>query len=206
MYKGDRRKEVCRLFGRQKHMHVARSSPQLPPSFECTFTSPPKNEKPLAAKKLPPYCITAEKITPYFGLPLAPKSLPPKNEKPPTAKKKSAVLHYRRKNTAIFWFTASDKVVTTKNDKTANRLEITAVWQYRPACVRLKNRYRRPPCFLWSASLSVCCRESFSQTPYNYQVIFWKQKTVVRLTFEPPNSEAYNLHLVLVRIFSPNSP
>ena len=23
MYKGDRRKEVCRLFGRQKHMHIA---------------------------------------------------------------------------------------------------------------------------------------------------------------------------------------
>ena len=57
----------------------------------------------------------------------------------------TATLHYRRKNTASFWFTASAKVVTAKNKKTANRLKITAVWQYRPACVRLKNRYRRPP-------------------------------------------------------------
>ena len=63
--------------------------------------------------------------------------LPPKN--------------YRRialpwKNTAIFWLTASAKVVTAENEKTAYRLKITAVWQYRPACVRLKKRYRWPPC------------------------------------------------------------
>ena len=38
-------------------------------------------------QKLPPYCIAAEKIPPYFGLPLPPKSLPPKNEKPHTVKK-----------------------------------------------------------------------------------------------------------------------
>ena len=64
MYKDDRRKEVCRLFGRQKHMHIGSWAPQLPPSFEFTFTLPPKNGKPLTAKKLPPYCITAEKILP----------------------------------------------------------------------------------------------------------------------------------------------
>ena len=42
-------------------------------------------------------------------------------------------------------FTVSAKVVTAKNEKTANRLKVTAVWQYRPACVRLKSRYRRLP-------------------------------------------------------------
>ena len=49
-YKGNRRKEVYRLFGRQKHMHTASEAPQLRPSFEFTFTLPPKNEKPLSAK------------------------------------------------------------------------------------------------------------------------------------------------------------
>ena len=56
-----------------------------------TFTLPPKNEKPLTAKKFPPYCITAKQLPPYCItaekiLPLPPKSLPPTNEKPPTAK------------------------------------------------------------------------------------------------------------------------
>ena len=86
VHKADRRKVVCRLFGRQNHMYMA---PQLPPSFQFSFPLRPKNEKPLTAKKLPPYCITAEQIPPYFGLPLPPKSLPPKNEKPPTACKLS---------------------------------------------------------------------------------------------------------------------
>ena len=104
MYKGNRRKEVCRLFGRQKHMHIGSKAPHLPPCFEFTFTLPPKNEKPLTTKKLPLYCFTAEKIPPYFGLPLPPKSLPPKNEKNAYRQKNTAVLHYRRKNTAIFWF------------------------------------------------------------------------------------------------------
>ena len=64
MYKGRRRKEVCHLFGRQKHMHIASQAPQLPPIFELTFTSPPKNEKPLTAKKLPPFCVTAKQLPP----------------------------------------------------------------------------------------------------------------------------------------------
>ena len=44
VYKADRRKVVCRLFGRQNHMYMA---PQLPPSFQFSFTLRPKNEKPL---------------------------------------------------------------------------------------------------------------------------------------------------------------
>ena len=32
-----------------------------------------------------------------------------------------------------------------QNWKTAYRQKVTAVWQYRPACVRLKHRYRPPP-------------------------------------------------------------
>ena len=42
-----------------------------------------------------------------------------------------------------FGFTASAKVVTAQKQKTAYRRKITAVWHYRPACVRLKKRYRR---------------------------------------------------------------
>ena len=101
-------------------MHIASWAPQLPPSFEFTFTLPPKNKNRLPPKKyrriaLPPNNyrriasppkkyrhilvyrfrqsryhrkmknITAEKIPPYFGLPLPPKSLPPKTRKPPIA-------------------------------------------------------------------------------------------------------------------------
>ena len=80
-------------------------------------------------------------------LPLPPKSLPPKNEKPPTAKKLLPYCITAEKIPPFFCFTASAKVVTAKNEKTANRLKITALWQYRPACVRLKKRYRRPPEF-----------------------------------------------------------
>ena len=78
-------------------------------------------------------------------LPLPPKSLPPKNEKPRTAKKISPYCIAAEKIPPYFGFTASANVVTAKNAKTDNRLKITAVWQYRPACVRLKNRYRLPP-------------------------------------------------------------
>ena len=87
--------EVCRLFGHRNYR----------PSFEFTFTLPPKNEKPLTAKNLPPYCITAkqvppycitaEKMPPYFGLPLPPKLSTHKNEKTAYRQKITAVLHYR---------------------------------------------------------------------------------------------------------------
>ena len=76
-----------------------------------------------------------------------------KNRLPP---KFYAVLHHRLENTAIFWFTASAKIVT-KNEKTANLLKITAVWQYRPACVRLKHRYRPPPSFFTIFSRCTVC-------------------------------------------------
>ena len=54
MYKGNSRKDVCRLFGGQVHLLTAIEETQLPPSFKFTFTLPPKNEKPLTSKKLPP--------------------------------------------------------------------------------------------------------------------------------------------------------
>ena len=86
--------------------------------------------------------MTAEKIPPYLGLPIPLKSLPPKNEKPPTAEKLPPYRITAEKLPPYFGFTAFAKVVTAKNEKTANRLKISAVWQYRPACVRLKKRYR----------------------------------------------------------------
>ena len=86
----------------------------------------------LTAKKLPPYGIPSEKIPPYFYFAASAKTSPPycitAEETPP-----------------YLAFTASSKVVTAKIEKTVNRLNITAVWQYHPACVCLKNRYRRPP-------------------------------------------------------------
>ena len=89
MYKCDRRKEVCRLFGRQKRMHIASEVPQLPPSFEFAFTLPPREEL-LTAKKLPPYCITA-----IFWFTASAKVVTAKNEKNAYRLKFSAVWQYR---------------------------------------------------------------------------------------------------------------
>ena len=88
MYKGDRRKEVFRLSGRQKHMHMASYAPQLPSSVELTFTLPPKNKEKRLPSKITAVLHYHQTIT--------------------------AVLLYRRKSTAIFWFTASAKVVTVE--------------------------------------------------------------------------------------------
>ena len=44
-------------------MHIASEAPQLPPSFEFTFKLPPKNERPLTSKKLPPYGNTAPPVS-----------------------------------------------------------------------------------------------------------------------------------------------
>ena len=151
MYKGDRWKEVCRLFGRQKRMHIAiarhrnyrqvlnwrsryrrKTKNRLPPKNFRRIALPPNNYRRIA---LPPKKYYRFRQSRYRRQ--MKNRLPQKN--------------YRRKNTAIVWFTPSAKVVTAKNEKPANRLKITAVWQYRPACVRLKNRYRWPP---WFFSLS----------------------------------------------------
>ena len=94
---------------------------------ETKYRLPPKNYRSIAK---PP-----NKYRHILVLPLPPKSLPPTKKKAPTSKNLPP----------YFGFNASAKVVTDINEKTANRLKITTVWQYRPACIRLKNRYRRPP-------------------------------------------------------------
>ena len=142
MYKGNRRKEVCRLFGHQRHMHIASWAPQLPPGFEFTFTLLPENEKPLTAKTyrriaLPPNNYRRIALPPknpaIFWFTASAKVVTAEKRKTSYRQKITAVLHYHRKNSAISWFTASTKVVTAKNEKTAKRLKLTAVWQYRPA-------------------------------------------------------------------------
>ena len=85
--------EVCRLFGHRNYR----------PSFEFTFTLPPKNEKPLTAKNVTPYRITAEEIAPYFGYTASAKVVFAEKQKTAYRHKVSAVLHCRRKNTAAFW-------------------------------------------------------------------------------------------------------
>ena len=121
-------------------------APQLPPSFQFSFTLRPKNEKPLTAKKLPPYCITAEQIPPYFGLPLPPKSLPPKNLKkrrlPPKQYRRIALPPKKYRHFLLYRFRQNRH---RQKRETRHPPKITTVWQHRPACVRLKNRYRRPP-------------------------------------------------------------
>ena len=64
MYKGNRRKEVCRLFGRQKHIARHRKYRHV---LNLRLRCRQKNEKTLTVKKLPTHCIIAEKI-PYFGI------------------------------------------------------------------------------------------------------------------------------------------
>ena len=48
------------------------------------------------AKKLPPYCITAEKIPPYFGFTASAKVVTAKKEKTANRLKITAVWQYRR--------------------------------------------------------------------------------------------------------------
>ena len=119
-------------------------APQLPPSFQFSFTLRPKNEKPLTAKKLPPYCITAEQIPPYFGLPLPPKSLPPKNEKPPTACKLCFEFSFtlRPKN-------EKPLTVPPKNYRRIalppNKYRHILVYRFRQSRYRRKMKNRLPP-------------------------------------------------------------
>ena len=146
---------VCSGAKNTKGLHIAGYAPQLPPSFEFTFTLPPKNEKPLTAKKNAAILhhrqiITSVlhyrlKNTALFWFTASPKVVTAEKRETTHGQKITAVLHCHRKNTAIFSFTGSAKVVTAKNEKTATRLKNTAVWQYRPGCVSLKNRHRRPP-------------------------------------------------------------
>ena len=117
-------KEVCRLFGRRKHVARHRNY-RLGLSLRSRY-----RQKSAYREKLPPYGITTEK-------------LPLKNGKPPTAEKLPPYGITAEKRPLYFGFTASAKVVTAKKRKTAYRREITAVWRYRPACVRLTKRYRR---------------------------------------------------------------
>ena len=67
--------------------------------------------------EIAPYCITAEKIPPYFGLPLPPKSLPPKNEKPPTAKKLPPYCITAEKIRPYFGLPLPPKSLRPKNEK-----------------------------------------------------------------------------------------
>ena len=127
--------EVCRLFGHRNYR----------PSFEFTFTLPPKNEKPLTAKNVTPYRITAEEIAPYFGYTASAKVVFAEKQKTAYRHKLAPYCIAGEKIPPHFGFTASAKVVTARNEKTVNRLKITTVWQYRPPRVRLKTRYRRPP-------------------------------------------------------------
>ena len=126
MSKGDRRKEVCRLFGRQKHMHIASWAPQLPPGFEFTFTLPPENDKPLTAKTyrriaLPRNNYRRIALPPkkyrHVGFPLPPKSLPPKSEKPLTAKKLPPFCITAEKIPPYFGLPLPPKSLPTKTRK-----------------------------------------------------------------------------------------
>ena len=71
-------------------MHIASQAPQLPPSFKFTFTLPPKNEKPLTTKKVPP-----DYIPPYFGFTASAEVVTAKNEKTANRLKITAVWWYR---------------------------------------------------------------------------------------------------------------
>ena len=103
-----------------------------------------KTKNRLPPKKCRRIALRPKKYGHILVLPLPPKSLPPRNEKPPTAKSLPPFCISVEKIRPFVGFTASAKVVTAKNEKTRDCLKITAVWQYRPACVRLKSRYRRP--------------------------------------------------------------
>ena len=54
-------------------MAVYRHILVIPPTAKVL---PPKNEKLSTAKKLPPYCITTERIPPYFGFTASAKKVP----------------------------------------------------------------------------------------------------------------------------------
>ena len=131
MYKVNRRNEVCRLFGCQKHTARHRNYRQvLNFRLRCRRKTknrlPPKNYRRIA---LPP-----KEYRHILVLPPPPKSLPQKNEKTAYRRKITAVLHYRRKIPPYFCFTASAKVVTAK--KWPNRLPPKSYWHMAiPPCL-----------------------------------------------------------------------
>ena len=61
------------MVGGPRNMAVYRHILVVPPTAKVL---PPKNDKPHTAKTLPPYCIIAEKIPPYFGFTASAKKVP----------------------------------------------------------------------------------------------------------------------------------
>ena len=103
MYKGNRRIEVCLLFGRQKHMHTARHRNYRHVlnlrSRYCWKTKkrlPPINYSRIA---LPP-----KRIPPYFGFAASAEVVTAEKWKTAYRQKITAVVYYCWKNTATFWF------------------------------------------------------------------------------------------------------
>ena len=80
-------------------MAVYRHILVLPPPPESL---PPKNKKTPTAEKLPPYGITVETLTPYFGFTASAEVVTAKKRKTAYSQKITAVWHYRPKSTAIF--------------------------------------------------------------------------------------------------------
>ena len=78
-------------------MHIASWALQLPQGFKFTFTLPRKNEKPLTAINVPPYCITAETIIPYFGFTASTKVVAAEKQKNAYHQNITPVLHYHQK-------------------------------------------------------------------------------------------------------------
>ena len=121
--------EVCRSFGRQKHVARHRSY-RLVLGLRSRYGQKTKNRSP------------SKNYRYNLVLPPPPKSLPPKNEKPSTAEELPPYGIAAEILPPYFAFTASANVVTAKKRKNAYCRKFYAVWHYRPACVRLKKRYR----------------------------------------------------------------
>ena len=68
------RRQIIALVGGPGNMAVYRHILVIPPAAKVL---PPKNEKTPTAKTLPPYGITAEKISPYFRFTASAKKVPP---------------------------------------------------------------------------------------------------------------------------------
>ena len=67
MYKGNRRKEVCRLFGRQKHVHIPSWAPQLPPSLQFKFHVTAEKRRIAYLQTVTAVLHYRRKIPAYFG-------------------------------------------------------------------------------------------------------------------------------------------
>ena len=147
MYKGNRRKEVCRLFGRQKHVNTVTVARHRNQRQVFTLRSryrgktknrlPPKNYRRIALPPKKYRHILVHRFRQSRYRRKMNNRLPPKNYR------RTALPPKKYRHTWFYRFRQSRYRQKRENRQPPKK--ITAVWQYRPSCVRLKNRCRRPP-------------------------------------------------------------